>query len=196
MDTKFIFIVGKTCTGKDTLMKKILKTFQTNCIPLKNCTTRPKRTENENTYTFLSREEMLKALFDGSLIECQEYNGWYYGILESSIKENYANISVLSIERANLWYDYLKANKLLSNSLIIFIEEPEKTRLFRYVNRLINDNQFDIPSLKEMIRRFETEEKDYLTPLEDFPNVLNISSHDYYSDIANKINKFIIKGVL
>ena len=47
-----------------------------------------------------------------------------------------------------------------------------------------------------MIRRFETEEKDYLTPLENFPNVLNISSHDYYSDIANKINKFIIKGVL
>ena len=66
-------------------MKKILKTFQTNCIPLKNCTTRPKRTENENTYTFLKKEEMLKALFDGSLIECQEYNGWYYGILESSI---------------------------------------------------------------------------------------------------------------
>lgn len=191
MDTKFIIIVGKTCTGKDTFVKELCR-LNKNIIELKNCTTRPKRNENENTYNFISPREMFKKLMNDELIECQEYNEWFYGTEKKAINESKINVVSLSIERANLYYDYLKEKNLLNNTLVIFMFASEQERVNRYIKRLIKDDKMDLENLSELVRRFKTEEKDYkMNVLEDFPNKIyfNTDKEKYKIDKENVLSK-------
>lgn len=191
MDTKFIIIVGKTCTGKDTFVKELCR-LNENIIELKNCTTRPKRNENENTYNFISPREMFKKLMNDELIECQEYNEWFYGTEKKAINEGKINIVSLSIERANLYYDYLKEKNLLNNTLVIFMFASEQERVNRYIKRLIKDDKMNLENLSELVRRFKTEEKDYkMNVLEDFPNKIyfNTDKEKYKIDKENVLSK-------
>lgn len=191
MDTKFIIIVGKTCTGKDTFVKELCR-LNENIIELKNCTTRPKRNENENTYNFISPREMFKKLMNDELIECQEYNEWFYGTEKKAINEGKINVVSLSIERANLYYDYLKEKNLLNNTLAIFMFASEQERVNRYIKRLIKDDKMNLKNLSELVRRFKTEEKDYkMNVLEDFPNKIyfNTDKEKYKIDKENVLSK-------
>lgn len=191
MDTKFIIIVGKTCTGKDTFVKELCRSNE-NIIELKNCTTRPKRNENENTYNFISPREMFKKLMNDELIECQEYNEWFYGTEKKAINEGKINVVSLSIERANLYYDYLKEKNLLNNTLVIFMFASEQERVNRYIKRLIKDDKMNLENLSELVRRFKTEEKDYkMNVLEDFPNKIyfNTDKEKYKIDKENVLSK-------
>lgn len=191
MDTKFIIIVGKTCTGKDTFVKELCR-LNENIIELKNCTTRPKRNENENTYNFISPREMFKKLMNDELIECQEYNEWFYGTEKKAINESKINVVSLSIERANLYYDYLKEKNLLNNTLVIFMFASEQERVNRYIKRLIKDDKMNLENLSELVRRFKTEEKDYkMNVLEDFPNKIyfNTDKEKYKIDKENVLSK-------
>lgn len=191
MDTKFIIIVGKTCTGKDTFVKELCR-LNENIIELKNCTTRPKRNENENTYNFISPREMFKKLMNDELIECQEYNEWFYGTEKKAINKSKINVVSLSIERANLYYDYLKEKNLLNNTLVIFMFASEQERVNRYIKRLIKDDKMNLENLSELVRRFKTEEKDYkINVLEDFPNKIyfNTDKEKYKIDKENVLSK-------
>lgn len=191
MDTKFIIIVGKTCTGKDTFVKELCR-LNENIIELKNCTTRPKRNENENTYNFISPREMFKKLMNDELIECQEYNEWFYGTEKKAINEGKINVVSLAIERANLYYDYLKEKNLLNNTLVIFMFASEQERVNRYIKRLMKDDKMNLENLSELVRRFKTEEKDYkMNVLEDFPNKIyfNTDKEKYKTDKENVLSK-------
>ena len=191
MDTKFIIIVGKTCTGKDTFVKELCR-LNEDIIELKNCTTRPKRNENENTYNFISPREMFKKLMNDELIECQEYNEWFYGTEKKAINEGKINVVSLAIERANLYYDYLKEKNLLNNTLVIFMFASEQERVNRYINRLMKDDKINLENLSVLVRRFKTEEKDYkMNDLEDFPNKIyfNTDKEKYKTDKENVLSK-------
>lgn len=191
MDTKFIIIVGKTCTGKDTFVKELCR-LNKDIIELKNCTTRPKRNENENTYNFISPREMFKKLMNDELIECQEYNEWFYGTEKKAINEGKINVVSLAIERANLYYDYLKEKNLLNNTLVIFMFASEQERVNRYIKRLMKDDKMNLENLSELVRRFKTEEKDYkMNALEDFPNKIyfNTDKEKYKTDKENVLSK-------
>lgn len=191
MDTKFIIIVGKTCTGKDTFVKELCR-LNEDIIELKNCTTRPKRNENENTYNFISPREMFKKLMNDELIECQEYNEWFYGTEKKAINEGKINVVPLAIERANLYYDYLKEKNLLNNTLVIFMFASEQERVNRYIKRLMKDDKMNLENLSELVRRFKTEEKDYkMNVLEDFPNKIyfNTNKEKYKTDKENVLSK-------
>ena len=191
MDTKFIIIVGKTCTGKDTFVKELCR-LNEDIIELKNCTTRPKRNENENTYNFISPREMFKKLMNDELIECQEYNEWFYGTEKKAINEGKINVVSLAIERANLYYDYLKEKNLLNNTLVIFMFASEQERVNRYIKRLMKDDKMNLENLSELVRRFKTEEKDYkMNDLEDFPNKIyfNTDKEKYKTDKENVLSK-------
>lgn len=191
MDTKFIIIVGKTCTGKDTFVKELCR-LNEDIIELKNCTTRPKRNENENTYNFISPREMFKKLMNDELIECQEYNEWFYGTEKKAINEGKINVVSLAIERANLYYDYLKEKNLLNNTLVIFMFASEQERVNRYIKRLMKNDKMNLENLSELVRRFKTEEKDYkMNVLEDFPNKIyfNTDKEKYKTDKENVLSK-------
>lgn len=191
--TKFIIIVGKSCTGKDTFIKQ-LKQKYTNIHEMKNSTTRPKRNEDEDTYHFLTKEEMLQELYNDNMIECYIYNNLCYGLCKSEIALDKINITSLSIERANLFYDYVKANNLLENCLVVFMHASESIRLERYFNRLKLNNSLTLEEMSELVRRFRTEEIDYSTTyLEDYNNIihLNTDNNTINNDAISIIDKFI-----
>jgi guanylate kinase len=72
MNTKFILLVGQTCTGKDTLLKKINKKIKSNIII--NITTRPKRNDKEDTYNFINEKMYNYYLNNNYIIESYMYN--------------------------------------------------------------------------------------------------------------------------
>lgn len=187
---KFILLVGQTCVGKDTLLKKINKKIKSNII--RNITTRPKRNEQEDVYEFTNEDIYDYYLNNNWLIESYTYNNWHYGTLKSSIDNNAVNITALSIERINLFYDYLKNNNLLNDTLVIYLMCPEQIRLKRYLNRLKETNQINLESFSEMVRRFNAEKTQYQVPLKDFPNIFYIdTSITKHSQIIKQIKNFI-----
>lgn len=187
---KFILILGKTCTGKDTLLTKIKNKFNLN--EMKSATTRPKRYEDENTYYFTDDDSFIKKYISHYFIEAYCYNHWYYGMLKSEINEQLPNITSLSIERINLFYDYLKENNLLDSTLVIFLHCPEKTRLKRYINRLLQNKQFNLTNCTEMVRRFHAENKQYEVELKNFPHIIHFdTSKEKHSILLKTIKQFL-----
>ena len=196
--TKFLLFVGKSCVGKDTFIKKIKQKYNNydNIYEMKNCTTRPKRNNNEDTYYFISKEEMLKNLINDKFIECYVYNNWSYGLLKSEIHSDKINITSLSIERANLFYDYLKENNMLDNCLVVFMSASEEIRIERYLNRLRYNNSLTIDNVSELVRRFKSEDKEYkINILEEYPHIvyLNTDNNEYDNKIMADIDNFLYR---
>lgn len=83
------------------------------------------------------------------MLEYTEFNNWYYGTSIDSLDKNKINIGVFNPDGVK--------NLLTKdcNLLIFWIDASDKTRLLRQLNR---ENE---PNVKEIIRRFNTDEKDF-----------------------------------
>lgn len=84
-----IVLLGKTCSGKDTILNKLVKDY--GYFKLTTYTTRPMRKGEiqDKTYHFVSEEEFLDKLNSEFFLEHKKYETaegeWYYG----SAKEDY-----------------------------------------------------------------------------------------------------------
>lgn len=83
-----IILLGRTCSGKDTIRKELIKLGYN---PVVTYTTRPMRDDEINgvTYHFISKEEFLQKESEGFFAETTSYNvasgeTWYYG---SAVKD-------------------------------------------------------------------------------------------------------------
>lgn len=76
-----LIIIGKTCSGKDTIINELVQKYHYNKIF--TYTTRPKREGENSTYKFISNEEFRDKINDGFFMEYKTYeskNGvWQYG---------------------------------------------------------------------------------------------------------------------
>lgn len=84
-----IIIIGKTASGKDTIVKELC--LNHNFKKIVTYTTRPMR-ENEidgTTYHYISNEEFKKKINEGFFVEYKSYQSefgeWFYGTSEESI---------------------------------------------------------------------------------------------------------------
>lgn len=84
-----IILIGKTCSGKDTILNKLVKNY--GYSKLITYTTRSKRKGEvqDKTYHFISEEEFLSKIDSEFFLEYRKYETadgiWYYG----SAKEDY-----------------------------------------------------------------------------------------------------------
>lgn len=90
-----IILIGESGSGKTTILNKLVELGYEKAI---NHTTRKPRESEETTdeYKFLSKEEFNKMWDDGKLLQRAEFNGEYYGISTSSLKENGVCISIVN----------------------------------------------------------------------------------------------------
>src|SRR5690554_4397368 len=81
---KIYCLMGKSSSGKDTILKILKEDNKLNLKPVIPYTTRPKRSNEENgrDYYFIDEETLKKFELAGKIIEKRKYNTargiWYY----------------------------------------------------------------------------------------------------------------------
>ena len=147
-------IMGKAGSGKDTLLKALLKepAFKDSASPIVSCTTRPIR-ENEQDgvdYHFLTHEQFTDQIVNGEMLEATVFNDWCYGTSMANLAKDKLNIGVFNPEGVEL----LRSNSNV-NLTLIYIEANDKDRLMR---QLMRENN---PDVHEIIRRYSADEMDF-----------------------------------
>lgn len=159
---QIVILCGKSCSGKDTLAKELLKTGEfVSCV---SHTTRPMRSNETDRvdYYFLNDEEFDKMSSEDLFVEFREYKTiqdgedaiWKYGVsreeLVRVLKEN--NICVvLDLKGARDFIDYCGSK----NVLVYYIHTKDKIRIVRARARDINYNGY------EYARRNRADKKDF-----------------------------------
>jgi len=143
---KVIAYIGKSGAGKDYCMKRTAE--YNNYHIIVSSTTRPKRDyEVEGVdYHFLSEKEFAAGRF----LETASFNGWHYGTRYEDLDPDRTNIGVFNPTGIKS----LAAHDDIDLT-IVYIKATDKTRLLRQLNREEN------PNVKEIVRRFMTDEADF-----------------------------------
>lgn len=148
-----IAIMGKAGSGKDTIMKALLKepAFK-DAAPIISCTTRPMRDYEKDgvDYHFLTKEQFTDKILSGDMLEATVFNDWCYGTSLENLSQDKVNIGVFNPEGVGL----LRGRDNIKLTLI-YIEARDKDRLIRQLSRE------DDPDVHEIIRRYSTDEIDF-----------------------------------
>ena len=167
---KIVAIIGKAGSGKDSLLKNLIKNNK-EWNEIISCTTRPPRDneENGNQYYFLSNEEFAKKILNNEMLEAAVFNDWCYGTAYDALDINKINIGVfnptgietlLTLKDIDLQVFYLRCS--------------DKERLIRQLNREKD------PDINEMFRRYKTDEEDFFDLEFDYIEIVNEEIGDLY----------------
>lgn len=133
---KLIVITGKTASGKDTIISKILTNFPN----LKRIVTTTSRAMREGErdgvdYHFISRDEFKQKMARGELLEYVEYGGNYYGTEKSRINLGENLIWKIDPSMAG------KAKQLFLDSISIYITVNNQVVLQRLRERGLSEEE-------------------------------------------------------
>lgn len=155
-----LVIVGKSCSGKDTLQRKLINDYEAKKII--TYTTRPIRPDETNNvqYHFISEEEFLKKQNEGFFLESVAYQTnvdnkpavWYYGSSIDSYQEAEKSNDVYTVILTRPGLQALKDHNIKHTSIYLQVSDDEiKTRQI-----LRGDDPI------EAERRFNSDKKDFL----------------------------------
>lgn len=160
--SKIFFVLGKSCSGKDTIFRYLKEKKELNLKTVVGYTTRPMRVGEENgkEYFFVDRDEFEKLKGEGKIIECRDYNTvygiWsYFTVDDGQInlgKDNYLYIGTLQ--------SYMEMTKYYGDDVVVplYIEVETGERLSRAVKR---EREQSNPKYTELCRRFIADEEDF-----------------------------------
>lgn len=166
---KIFLICGKSCAGKDTLTKEIMKSLK---IPMAlSFTTRPKRNGEtqgvEYDFIDINKFEWLQDL--NKLAEYTSYTVaggdiWYYGLTKKELEKDKFVLAIVNP-------DGVKQIKELygEDAIVIVIEADDKKRIKRYLDRDSANN------IEECFRRYKADEKDFRNLKPDY----TINNNDF-----------------
>ncbi len=180
MSKKIIALFGKAGSGKDTICRYLSQTYNIN--KLVRITTRPRREgEVEGIeYIFEDKMNITQRILDNSeqFIEIGVFNDWYYLTPADQVKEGW-NITTCDVDAVRQMIENTNGIEVYP----IYIDVDDKTRLIRALNRESN------PNVKEIIRRYSSDDKDY--SIIDF-DYLAFNNSGYFSPIH--IDSFLQKN--
>ena len=183
---KLVVITAPSGAGKSSIVKKLLQHNPDLAFSV-SCTTREKRTGEENAhhYYFISVDDFKKKIADNEFVEHEEvYPGRFYGTLKTEVERiwSHRKVVVFDIDVKGA----LNLKKQFGNDcLTIFIAPPSKESL---INRLKNRGTEDAKSLKARIKRSEEE----LTYSDKFDKL--VVNHDFdtaYMRVKNHLLNFL-----
>lgn len=151
-------ICGKSASGKDTLLKKMVEKYD--LIPLITMTTRPMRDGEHDgvDYDFVSRDMFQYLIDHNQMLEYRSYNTklngvddvWYYGNAKKELNLCNDYVIVLDLVGAKAFVDYYGRD----NCMVTYLDVPNEIRERRARQR----GSFDIT---EWNRRLEADEEDF-----------------------------------
>lgn len=177
---QLIVISGPSGSGKDTIVKEVLKTNKDVWVSV-SCTSRePRPLEKEGVdYFFLSTEEFEDKIKKNNFLEYAKYSDNYYGtpkdIVTSKLKAGIDVILVIEIQGA------LKIKEILDDTIFIFILPPS----MRELKRRLEDRNTE--SKDKIIKRFKAAYKE----LNEVTKYNYVVINDEIEVAANKINSII-----
>ena len=163
---KLFLLVGKSASGKDTLMNMLLSDFK-EMKPLVSHTTRPMRTGEKDgeTYHFVDDLTFEEMLNNNEFLETTSYtieseNKIYrYGLSKKEVMDTPYAMTIVNPYGLN----NLLANKFIKDNIVsILITRNDKDRILAYMNRDENVN------IKEMIDRYKRDEEDFENVMTDY----------------------------
>ncbi len=159
---KIFFVLGKSCSGKDTIFKKLKEDGELNLNTVTGYTTRPMREGETNgvEYFFVNNEELKALKNQGKVIECRDYNT-VYGVWSYFTVDD----GQINLEKGNYLYigtleSYEQMVRYYGKEVVvpIYVEVETGERLARAVNR---ERQQENPKYTELCRRFLADEEDF-----------------------------------
>lgn len=162
---KVIALMGKSGSGKDTILRAALEQFPELFHEVISCTTRPPRDYEEygKDYYFLTPVEFADAIYGGEMIEATVFNDWGYGTKLDALKLDKINLGVWNPEGVQLLLEDSRVEVV-----IIEIQAEDKVRLMRSLER-----EKDADCV-EICRRFSADQADFLNaPTSDFTFINN-----------------------
>lgn len=175
---KIIALIGEAGTGKDTLMRHILKERPMAFNEIISCTTRPKRegeVEGIN-YFYLTHKEFTEKILNCEMLEATSFNNWFYGTSYESLRSDCLNIGVFNPDGIRAIQD----NPVVDVQ-VFKITCSDKKRLLRQLNREIE------PDVDEIIRRHKADKEDFFDL--EFPYIE--IRNEFTEDIEHAVNKII-----
>jgi guanylate kinase len=150
---KLFAIVGKSGAGKDTILRETVEAAPEVFHEIISCTTRPPRdNEIDGVNYYFITPEIFRFLKDsGEMLEWAKFNDWIYGTEKAALNPEKVNIGVFNPEGI-----ISLMNRDDIDLTIIYIIVGNKIRMLRQLNREIN------PDVKEIVRRFNTDEHDFV----------------------------------
>lgn len=145
MNNLLIVLTGKTASGKDTVMAKLLSKYP-NLNKVTTTTSRkPRPGEKDGVdYFFISEDDFKRKIEKGGFIEYVQYGGNFYGTEKSEISNNLANNLIWRIDpsRAGQIREFIKdsfepnlANDLLQRLIVIYLTVDDQTIMKRLTGR-------------------------------------------------------------
>ena len=143
-----VAFVGKSGAGKDYCAHKMCEKYPDITHFIVSSTTRPMRDYEEEgvDYHFLTEKEFAAATF----VETASFNGWHYGTRLGDLRLDRLNVGVFNPTGIKS----LAAQENI-HLTVVYVKTSDKTRLLRQLNRE------EEPNVKEIIRRFSTDETDF-----------------------------------
>lgn len=160
--SKIYCLMGKSCSGKDTIFEELMNDKSLDLKPIVLYTTRPRR-ENEvdgKEYFFIDSAQLEKYKIMNKIIEIREYdtvNGkWYY----CTIDDGQINLSlnnylgIVTLEAYRSFSVIFGKDKIIP----IYISLDDGVRLQRALKREIEQTN---PNYNELCRRFLADSEDF-----------------------------------
>ena len=184
--SRIFCIVGKSASGKDTIYKKIIKTYCSNLIPIIPYTTRPKRVGEINgvDYNFVNEEQLLSLEKEGKVIEKRQYSTtqgiWYYFTFKFEIEKKNDYILITTLDGA------AKIMEEYGSDLVhlVYLVLDDKIRLLRCIER---ESKQENPDYLEVCRRFIADQNDFS------PSKISLFKNIHYINTNLNIEKCIEK---
>lgn len=166
-------LVGKSCSGKDTLFPLILERYP-ELEPVTPHTTRPRRPgEAEGqSYHFVTEEQLRRYEAEGRVIEKREYHTtqglWTYFTLRFDLDAD--RLLITTLEGAKALMDCYGPERVH----VVYLHAGDRTRLLRYIDR---ESRQERPDYAEVCRRFLADQEDFSEEhLAAFPSLLSIDT--------------------
>lgn len=179
-----IILMGKTSSGKDTIMKELITSYGFSMIV--RYTTRPIRDgeKDGHTYFFISEDDFKQKVESGFFAEWKEYDTvegkWYYGTSEESLLNAGIN-SVVVLTPAG--YRDVK-DKLPKTVKVAYVYANNATIMERVISR--GDNP------KEAQRRLESDNVDFKGIEYEVDKIFyNNQNNDLTAVVENIVNWYI-----
>ena len=193
---KIIVLMGKSASGKDFIMNKLVKEYGFKRVI--SHTTRPIRNGETNgkEYYFISLDKFLNMSLKDNFIECREYNTqqglWYYGLSkhEIDLTDDNKYVVILDFNGLKALEGYLKSVGMEDKLTSVYIDAKAQVRLQRSLSR---EGEMTDEQVMEVIRRLEADERDFEGAKEyaDLTFTNNLGEAMIVNLICETINQYV-----